>query len=463
VAGQQVSDNELLFGMDERPPIAKSLTAAVAHLLAIVGSIATAPLIIARGLNLDVALTNYVVASALVISGIATFIQIRRFGPLGSGLFSVQGTSFAFVGVFIYAGMNLQTAGLDNETMLGTLVGTAAVGGAMTMVLSFFLRYLKAIITLNVAGITVFLLGLSLVWVAWGNLGFAVASASAQGINELWVYLQAGVVIGVIIFFSTRSNPWLKLSSIMLGLFAGMVFAGLTNSLDQPLPAELAPVFLIEFLPFALHFDGMVFLLLMPIFLVSIIESIGDLTATSLLSGLSVSGPGYWLRLRGGVMADGFNTLLAALFGTFPNTTFSQNNGVIRLTGVASRFVGLLLAVLLILLGSIPVFSAVFQLLPGGVLHGATGLMFGTIMLTGIRVLRAQPNQPRVLLMLACCTLGAIGLTQTPTLLASLNMSTPAYLQMLTNFPVASGALIAMTWEGLALAKRRVRQAQDVT
>lgn len=458
-----MSDNELLFGIDERPPIAKSLTAAVAHLLAIVGGIATAPLIIARGLNLDVAMTNYVVASALVISGIATFIQIRRFGPLGSGILSVQGTSFAFVGVFIYAGMNLQTAGLDNETMLGTLVGTAAVGGAMTMVLSFFLRYLSAIITLNVAGITVFLLGLSLVWVAWGNLGFAVASASAQGINELWVYLQAAVVIGVIIFFSTRNNPWLKLSSIMLGLFAGMVFAGLTNSLDQPLPAELAPVFLIEFLPFALHFDGMVFLLLMPIFLVSIIESIGDLTATSLLSGRSVSGPDYWLRLRGGVMADGFNTLLAALFGTFPNTTFSQNNGVIRLTGVASRFVGLLLAVLLILLGSIPVFSAVFQLLPGGVLHGATGLMFGTIMLTGIRVLRAQPNQPRVLLMLACCTLGAIGLTQTTTLLASLDMSTPAYLQMLTNFPVATGALIAMTWEGLALLNRRVRQTQDVT
>lgn len=458
-----MSDNELLFGIDERPPIAKSLTAAVAHLLAIVGGIATAPLIIARGLNLDVALTNYVVASALVISGIATFIQIRRFGPLGSGILSVQGTSFAFVGVFIYAGMNLQTAGLDNETMLGTLVGTAAVGGAMSMVLSFFLRYLSAIITLNVAGITVFLLGLSLVWVAWGNLGYAVASASAQGINELWVYLQAVVVIGVIIFFSTRSNPWLKLSSIMLGLFAGMVFAGLTNSLDQPLPAELAPVFLIEFLPFALHFDGMVFLLLMPIFLVSIIESIGDLTATSLLSRRSVSGPDYWRRLRGGVMADGFNTLLAALFGTFPNTTFSQNNGVIRLTGVASRFVGLLLAVLLMLLGSIPLFSALFQLLPGGVLHGATGLMFGTIMLTGIRMLRAQPNQPRMLLMLACCTLGAIGLTQTTTLLASIGISTPAYLQMLTNFPVASGALIAMTWEALTLLTRRVRQNQDAT
>jgi xanthine permease XanP len=430
--------------------MAKSLTAAIAHLLAIVGGIATAPLIIARGLNLDIALTTYVVASALVISGIATFIQIRRFGPLGSGVLSVQGTSFAFVGVFIYAGINLQTAGLDNETVLGTLVGTAAVGGALTMVLSFFLRYVSAIITINVAGITVFLLGLSLVWVAWGNLGFAVAAANDQGSNELWVYLQAVIVIAVIVFFSTRSNAWLKLSSIMLGLLAGMVFAGLTNSFDQPFPTDLAPLFLIEFLPFALHFDGMVFLLLVPIFLVSTIESIGDLTATSMLSGRSVSGPDYWLRLRGGVMADGFNTLLAGLFGTFPNTTFSQNNGVIRLTGVTSRFVGLLLAVLLVVLGCIPWFSALFRMLPGGVLHGATGLMFGTIMLTGIRMLRTQPNQPRVLLMLVCCTLGAIGLTQTTTLLASIDINTPAYVQMLTHFPVASGALIAMIWEGLA-------------
>ncbi|MFT4632277.1 MAG: xanthine permease XanP [Candidatus Pseudothioglobus sp.] len=458
-----MTDTRLLFGIDERPPMFKSLTAAVAHLLAIVGGIATAPLIIARGLNLDVALTTYVVASALVISGIATFIQIRRFGPMGSGVLSVQGTSFAFVGVFIYAGINLQSAGLDNEAVLGTLIGTAAVGGSMTIVLSFFLRYVSAIVTLNVAGITVFLLGLSLVWVAWGNLGFAVAAAKTQGSNELWVYLQAVIVIGVITFFSTRSNPWLKLSSIMLGLFAGMVFAGLTNSFDQPFPTELAPVFLIEFLPFALHFDGMIFLLLAPIFLVSTIESIGDLTATSLLSGRSVSGPDYWLRLRGGVMADGFNTLLAGLFGTFPNTTFSQNNGVIRLTGVASRFVGLLMAILLILLGSIPWFSALFRMLPGGVLHGATGLMFGLIMLTGFRVLRTQPNQPRVLLMLVCCTLGAISLTQTTTLLANMGVATPAYVQMLTNFPVASGALIAMTWEGLALLISKFRQTRAVS
>ncbi len=383
---EPVAQSELLFGIDERPPLLKSLTAAVAHMLAIVAGIATAPLIIARGLELDVTHTSYVVASALVVSGIATFVQVKKFGVLGSGMLSVQGTSFAFVGVFIYAGLNLQNS-MDNAAVLGTLLGTAAAGGIMTVGLSFFLQRLSQIITLTVSGIVIFLLGLSLVWVAFGNLRFA---AGAAGEDAVWVWLQAGVVIAAIIFTSTRNSPWLKLASIIIGLLAGVAFAGLTGGLTSALPADLPSIFVVRPMPFPLGFDPLLFLLSLPIYLVTITESIGDLTATSLLSKRSIEGDAYWLRLRGGVMADGFNTVLACLLGTFPNTTFSQNNGVIRLTGVASRFVGLILAMLLVLLGSIPLFSALFQMLPGGVLHGATGLMFAMIMMTGWRVLRAQ-------------------------------------------------------------------------
>jgi len=449
------SDTPLLFGIDEQPPIGKSVTAAVAHLLAIVGGIATAPLIIARGLNLDVAFTSYVVASALVISGIATFIQVKRFGGLGSGMLSVQGTSFAFVGIFIYAGLNLKAAGATDAETLGTLIGTSIAGGLLTMVISLFLRHLKYIITLNVAGIVVFLLGLSLVGVAYDNLGFAVAGATAEGSSGLLIYLQAAVVIGAIAFLSSRRNPWLKLASIMLGLMVGMLFAYLTGSLTQSLPNDIDNLFVVELLPFPLSFDTSLFILLVPIYLVTITESIGDLTATSVLSGRSISGDDYWQRLRGGVMADGFNTMLAGVFGTFPNTTFSQNNGVIKLTGVASRYVGLILAGMLVLLGSIPLFSALFQLLPGGVLHGATGLMFAMIMLTGWRILRTQENQKYTMWMLTCCTIAALALTQTSTLLNAFDIQIPDYLAMMTNFPVATGAFIAMLWEALARVVNR--------
>lgn len=442
--------DQLLFGIDERPPFAKSVIAAAAHLLAIVASIATAPLIIARGLDLNTAHTSYVIASALMVSGIATFIQVYRFGPLGSGLLSVQGTSFAFVGIFIYAGLQLQTTLPDNTEVLGVLLGSAAVGGLFTMVLSFFIQRLRSIITVNVAGIVIFLLGLSLVGVAFNNLQASAHQASTNGASATMIWLQAALVIGVIVLLSSRDNPWLKLGSICTGLAAGLAFAVATGTLTQTLPQQIDNIFLLEIAPFPLGFDPIVFLLLLPIYLVTITESIGDLTATSILSGRSVTDAGYWRRLRGGVMADGFNTVLASLVGTFPNTTFSQNNGVIKLTGVASRFVGLLLAGMLVLLGSIPVFSAVFQLLPGGVVHGATGLMFAMIMLAGLRVLREQENYKKARTMLIVCTAGAMALTQAPDILALAGIAMPPYLVLLTSFPVASGALIAMIWEALS-------------
>jgi xanthine/uracil permease len=317
----------------------------------------------------------------------------------------------------------------------------------MTILLSLYVQRLGAIITLNVAGIVIFLLGLSLIDVAFENLQRAAGQAATTGGSPVLVWAQAAIVIAVITFLSTRSNAWLKLGSICIGLIAGLGFAFITNSMDQPFTAPDESIFLLQPAPFPLAFDPIIFLLLMPIFLVTITESIGDLTATSLLSGRSIQGERYWRRLRGGVMADGFNTMLACLFGTFPNTTFSQNNGVIKLTGVASRFVGLLLAGMLVLLGSIPLFSALFQLLPGGVLHGATGLMFAMITLAGLRILRSQANQRRTMTMLVACTLGAMAITQSARLLGLVGIEMPGYLALLTSFPVASGALMAMTWE----------------
>lgn len=445
----QLKQPPLLFGLDDRPPLVQSFTAALAHLLAIVGGIATAPLLIAQGLGLSEAYTTYLIASALIVSGIATFIQVRKLGPLGSGMLSVQGTSFAFVGVFIYAGLQLQANHSDAE-VLGTLLGTAAVGGLVTMLLSLVLKHLQRIITLNVAGIVVFLLGLSLVQVAYNNLHFSAAQASTAGQSPLLVWAQAGVVVTAIILFSSRSNPWLKLASICLGLLVGVAFAALTGGLQADLPADLAAFTFIQPAPFPLRFDGLVFVLLMPIFLVTITESIGDLTATSVLSRQPAQGEAYWRRIRGGVMADGFNTTLGAIFGTFPNTTFSQNNGVIRLTGVASRFVGMLLAGLLLILGCIPLVSALFQLLPGGVLHGATGLMFAMILLSGWRILRQQTNQRRSMTMLGASTGIALLLTQTAWLAGQWQLVIPDYLLMLTNFPVATGAIVAMVWESLS-------------
>ena len=151
----------MLFGLEDRPPIGTGLMVGLQHLLAVFGGLLLAPLIIAGGMNLSLQDTSYLVSAALVISGAATFIQIQRFGPVGSGLLSIQGTSFAFIGPLIAAFYALN-GGDDNATALGTLFGSAAVCSVLMMGLSFALPALQRVITPNVTGTTVILLGATL-------------------------------------------------------------------------------------------------------------------------------------------------------------------------------------------------------------------------------------------------------------------------------------------------------------
>ncbi|MEI8618308.1 solute carrier family 23 protein [Pseudoalteromonas sp. B193] len=126
------------------------------------------------------------------------------------------------------------------------------------------------------------------------------------------------------------------------------------------------------------------------LYLITAIESTGDITANCAVSKLPVRGPSYLARIRGGILGDGVNSMIAALFNTFPNTTFSQNNGVIQLTGVASRYIGLWIGSILIILGLFPVIGAVLQNIPKPVLGGATLVMFGTVAAAGVKILASE-------------------------------------------------------------------------
>jgi len=436
--------------------------AALAHLLAIVAGIATAPLLIALGLGLDASTTAYVISSALIVSGIATFIQINRIGIIGSGLLSIQGTSFSFIGAITLAGGVLAERGLGDAQLLGVILGSSAVGALCTIVAGYYIQGLSRVVTQNVTGIAIFLLGLTLVGAAWSNLQFSVAQAAASGGDVQQVWIQAGLVVAVIVACSWQNNPWIRLASISIGLALGMIYAWFVGDLEfaSSSSAGLGQLQFIRPLPFEPGFDLGVCLLLLPIYFVSMTESLGDLTATSMLSGCETSGPKYWERVRGGVMAGGVSSVLGALVGSFPSTTFSQNNGVIQLTGVASRYVGMFIAGMLILLGAWPAFTALFQAIPGGVLHGATGLLFAMIALVGWRLVNMQLDVVRARLMLVVCSLVAFALSYLPALFTTVDVVVPEYFAMLLNFPVATGALLALTWEAWKVWKtqRLVRE-----
>ena len=442
---REVVGPSLIFGLNDRPDAAKTFLAAAAHLFAIVASILTAPLLIARAVGLDSEATQYVISASLVVSGIATFIQTFRIGIVGSGLLAVQGTSFAFIGTMAYAASQLPPT-TSQEELLGVLLGTAAVGGGMIVFLSFFLDTVRRVITPTVTGVTICLLGLSLLWSALGNSWRLLSMASDDELLPLtfeWLF-----TLGIITLLATRNNPYARLVCVPTGLFAGLILAAILRGWSMPTPNLDEELFLLQIMPVSLKFSPVALLVLLPIFLVSLTETIGDITATSLVSKQPIKGKEYFVRLRGGVLGDGFNTILASLLGAFPNTTFSQNNAVIRLTGIASRQVGYLLALFLIVLGSIPAVSSLVVNIPGSVLNSTTAFLFAMIAYTGLEIVRAHAKQ-KGLRVLIVSIYGAFGLIFLPELLLSLGMETPAYASILLGFPVATGALIAIVADKL--------------
>jgi len=191
---------------------------------------------------------------------------------------------------------------------------------------------------------------------------------------------------------------------------------------------------------FGFSFDWGAFLPVALIYLISTIETVGDLTANCMLSRQPISGPSYIDRLKGGVLGDGVSCMLAATFSAFPNTTFAQNNGVIQLTGVASRYVGLYIGALLIILGLFPMIGAIVQQIPKPVLGGATLVMFGSVAAAGVRILSRAPLDRRSMLIIATSLGVGLGIAAQPNLLHLL----PKLVQNLFDSAITSGGLTAI-------------------
>lgn len=424
--------SELVYGIEDVPPLPQTLFAALQHMLAMFVAIITPPLIIANALGLPAADTRYIVSMSLVMSGIASFIQTRRFGPIGSGLLSVQGTSFNFLGPIIASGLALKQAAMPTEDLLGTLFGTMMVA-ALTIV--------------------VLLIGLTLIKVGLISMGGGYAALSDGSFASHTNLFLSLLVLGLIVLLQRSRNPWLRLSAIMIAMLAGYAVALLLGKVSAPTfdgPLVMVPIPL----HYGLGFDWQLFVPLAIIFVVTALEAIGDMTATSDISGEPLEGPVYMERIKGGVLADGANSMLAAVFSTFPMSTFAQNNGVIQLTGVASRHVGLFIAAMLALLGLFPAVASLVQQIPEPVLGGATIVMFGTIAAAGVRIIAREELDRRALMILAVSLAMGLGVAQVPEVLQHL----PELAKSVLSYGVATGGITAIVLN-LLLPKREARHS----
>ena len=398
----------LIYGIEDKPPFFEALFAAIQHLLAIFVGIITPPIIICGALGTSGEVKAFMISMALFASGICTFVQCKRLGPVGAKLLCVQGTSFQFIGPLIGVGFfaQSQTGGHPEQAVWGLplIFGCCIAAAPAEMVAAFLFKKLRKIVTPLVSGIVVTLIGLGLVKVGiisccggFGAMGLADADPFCfAGWRNLTV--AASVLLTIVLFNSFR-NKFVRMGSVVLGLAVGYLVAWQFGMLHFCFSSNLVNV--PHPFKWGVSFDFGSIIGLAIVYFITSIEANGDITANSMISGLSLTDDTYHARVRGGVLADGVNSALAGCFNSFPNSIFAQNNGLIQLTGVASRHVGYYIAALLVLLGLFPVVGDLFGTMPDPVLGGATLLMFGMVAAAGIRIVASQTIGRKETLVLA--------------------------------------------------------------
>lgn len=436
----QTDQLDLVYGLNDRPRPIIAFLAAFQHLLAIIVPIVTPGLLICLALGVSKEDTNMILSMSLVISGIATFLQCKKVGPFGAGLLIVQGTSFNFIGPIIGIGSAMVAAGTPVESVMAAIFGVVIAGSFIEMGVSRILPWVKMLITPLVTGIVVLLIGLTLIKEGLISMGGGYQAMSNNTFANADNLIMSCTVLALIIILNRIRITWVKSSAILIALIAGYTLAGFMGHLDFSGLKDAPLVQVPTLMHFGLSFSWSLFIPMAFIYLVTSLEAIGDITATSKLSNQPVDGATWMERIKGGVLVNGANSFLAGIFNTFPSSVFAQNNGVIQLTGVASRYVGIWIAALLVILGLLPAVAGVIQAVPQAVLGGAVMVMFGAVAASGINILSGIHLDRRALLIIAISLALGLGVAQVPQILEHL----PELFRNIFSSGVATGGIAAL-------------------
>ena len=386
------------------PPLKRAIPLGIQHVLAMfVGNI-TVPIIIAGILGVTPEEKVFLIQVAIFVAGVATLIQTIGLGPIGSKLPIVQGTSFGFLPVSIPIA---KTYGL------GVLFGGALVGGFVQLCLGAILKKIRHWFPPIVTGVVVLVIGISLMKVAliyagggqWLMVNKPELFASGKQLFLAFTVLL--VTLGIHQF----GKGFLSMASILTGLVVGYLVAIPMGMVNFDAIANAAWFAVPTPLKFGIKFNFGAVLGMSIMALITTIESVGD------ISGITIGGAGREAtdkELSGGIMADGVGTTLASFFGALPNTSYSQNVGVVAFTGVMSRHVVTIGAIFLVLAGLIPKLGAVVSAMPQAVLGGASIVMFGMIAAAGVKLLAQEELSRRNMLIIAISLTFGIGLPLAP-------------------------------------------------
>ena len=417
--------SHLIYGIEDRPPLKEAVPLGVQHMLAMLLSNVTIPLIIVGSLGLAAGDTALIVQMALFVAGAATLVQTYPIGPVGGRIPIIMGTSVAFVGASVAIGQ---------EFGLASVFGACLVASLVEVALGFSIVPLRKLFPPLVTGVVLMLIGLTLIPV---GMDYAAGGVGASDYGSLPNLGIAAVVFVLTLGLNQYGRGFVKYTSVLIAVIVGYVlalvlgkvtYAGIATADWFSLPRPLA---------LGLEFHWGPILLMGFIYVISAMETIGDISGIVAAAGRDPTTS----ELRGGLVADGVMSGLAALFSTFPNTSYSQNVGLVNFTGVVSRHVAAIAGIMLVALGIVPKVGAAFATIPAPVIGGGGLMMFAMIFASGAAIVHrgTDLNQRNMVILAAAIGLG-LGVELRPDAIQAL----PQGLQSLFGSGLITGGLTAL-------------------
>lgn len=425
---------------DYTPPLVRAVPLGIQHVLAMFASNVTPAIIVAGAAGIGFGSDQgalgfpdmtYMIQMSMLFAGIATLFQTIGMGPVGARLPIVQGTSFAFLPIMIPAVAGQGTAGL------ASLMTGIVIGGVFHFLLGTVIGRIRFALPPLVTGLIVLMIGLALVKVGIQYSAGGVPLIGKPEFGSLAMWFPALVVVIVTLAIKFFTKGLMSVAAVLVGLIVGYLVAlamGQVNFGNVGRAAAFAPP-----MPFKWGFEmnGAVIVGMCFMAVISAIETVGD------VSGITKGGAGREAtddEIRGATYADGFGTAIAGIFGGLPNTSFSQNVGLISMTGVMSRHVVTIGALFLILCGLIPKIGAIVATVPINVLGGGVIVMFGMVAAAGVNMLSDVNWNRRNMVIFAVSLSMGLGLQLVPDALQHL----PKTLQILLTSGLLPAAAISI-------------------
>ncbi|SDF34705.1 uracil-xanthine permease family protein [Halorientalis regularis] len=376
MAGSETNEGSsvVLYDIEDRPPLGEAIPLGIQHVLAMfLGNVAP-PLILAGAVGSVTGETTFLVQMALIVAGVATLIQAFPIGPVGAKLPIVMGTSFAFLGPLIAVG---------NQYGLAAVFGAALIAAPVEMVMGVSLDRFREYFPPLVTGIVVMLIGLTLIPTGMNYAAGASAGPSAPGYGSFTNLGLAGLVLVVTVVLNQFFEGFLRVISVFVGIIVGYVTALALGVVDLSAVSSAGWVTVPVPLKYGIAFEPSAIVTVAFLYVITGMETIGDISGTVSATGRDATQK----EMRGGLLADGVMSAFGAIFNALPNTSFSQNVGLVNFTGVASRYVVGIGGVVLLVLGFVPKVGAVVSAMPDAVLGGGALILFAMIFSSGARII----------------------------------------------------------------------------